>query len=1111
MESADEPLSGLIDEYLHLALSGEPPSPSAWLAERSGLDESDRERLRHALEAIAGGHAAEGAGTMPTGDPSRVGPYRLVRQLGRGGQGAVYLAVHTRSSQQVAIKLLHPWIPLLGNHRAHESAVRRMRREAELAARLEHPGICRVHGVDLDGDVPFIAMEYVRGKSLAERIAESKAAGVAPVAWGTREHVDDRVKFLVQLFERVAATLHAAHDAGVVHRDVKPGNIMITPTDEPVVLDFGMALDAEGELAALTATGDVVGSPAYMSPEQIDSGTHTIDRRSDVFSLGVTLYESLSLRRPFTAPTREGLYAAIRTADASDVRSFAPKVPRELVVVLETALEKDPAKRYATASDFADDLRRVRESRPIRARAATPMRRFRRWASRSPTTAASLLLVLFALVAGLSQALWFLHRERQQTNEYRAMYLAASSAAVLEEDPGLALLLGIESVERSPQHAGRTALYRALDELREVRAVRAYQQGSVALRTSPDGRWLATSADLSPDAGLKVWDVGTLGLAHSLPQRGTPHWSPDGSLCLLSGDTATLIETDEWKPVAVLAGTCIGRNPFSANSSIALTGDQGDLLVWECRTPPVLLHRVSPDTEIVTAQLHPFAPALFGISAGGGVYRWDLETGRAEELSSIRPVNTGDCLTVSPDGGLLALVDDEGKLVQLLESDSGAVAASLSTRSAVVGVPVFSPAGTSLFTGHRDGTGTVWDVHSGQRRLEIAGHRSYLDFAQFSAGGDRFVTRGHDRTVRVWNGLNGDELAVLRQAAGFAEAWFDPTTELTYTSGLNGTIRQWQLGTLSDDRALHIPNPTRAVACAQRPTGERFLVGFFDRVRIFEGTTNVVSIDGLELAESAVWSPNGRQVLTSERGSGVAKLWNAETGALESEFAGSGSPLWFATMDPAGTRVLTCPEDGRPRILDAHSGEELGALDGHTGGVRHADFSRDGRWIVTTSEEDRTVRVWNAVEFTCLQVLQSGDVRPTHTTFHPDGKLLVSATWSGITPLWDWLAGRTVRELNGHGGLVTFAQFSPKGDLVLTASRDGLIRLWDTESGERFADLTGHRGDVNYASFGPQGQTIVSCGTDFTVRTWPVDVLTAARTVQPRALWLDERRRYGID
>jgi len=378
-------------------------------------------------------------------DPDQFGDYRLVRVLGRGGQGVVHEAIDTRLGRRVALKMLSS-----GFDTAAGELVRRFRREAEVTSRLDHPGICPVYEHGVHEGIPFIAMRFVEGESLATRIrnarnalteggeetavltirelgsgestfaldlddgfaspdapatqASDRSPVIEPASSGSSIRSGDQgrgeIAAVVVLVERAARALHVAHEAGITHRDIKPGNIMIAENGHPVILDFGLA---RGEFSdvTLTRTGELFGTLPYMAPEQLRDQQTGNDLRTDVYALGVTLYETLSLRRPFEAATQEALFQAILTRDPPSLRKLVPAVPRDLEVVAFTALEKDPERRYRSALEFAEELRRVLDKKPIVARPAGPLLRAVRWAQRNPALAASLFVILVLLVAGI--------------------------------------------------------------------------------------------------------------------------------------------------------------------------------------------------------------------------------------------------------------------------------------------------------------------------------------------------------------------------------------------------------------------------------------------------------------------------------------------------------------------------------------------------------------------------------------------------------------------------------------------------------------------------------------------------------------------------------------
>jgi serine/threonine protein kinase/Flp pilus assembly protein TadD len=384
---------------------------------------------------------------MTSSDPAesaraalRFGPYAVRGELGRGGQAVVYDAVDERLNRRVALKVLEGIGP------GADAAVRRLRREVAALSQLDHPAICAVYEADFSGDTAWIAMRRVEGRTLADVLARRNAAP-APTphtAWDRPDQtapslhfdadtfVDPRPPaggstsagptsattptfdprrfadpaFVAAFFEKVGRALDVAHAAGLVHRDVKPGNIMVTPAGEPVLLDFGLAASTEDTpgFETLTRTNVAVGTPAYMSPEQYRGGGARLDGRTDVFSLGVALYEALTGRRPFDGPTRHALATAVLTHEPTDPRRLVPGLSRDLAATTLVALEKDLARRYATARDFADDLRRAAEGAPVRARTPGAVERAVRFARRRPALAA--LIAAAAIGLPTLTALW---------------------------------------------------------------------------------------------------------------------------------------------------------------------------------------------------------------------------------------------------------------------------------------------------------------------------------------------------------------------------------------------------------------------------------------------------------------------------------------------------------------------------------------------------------------------------------------------------------------------------------------------------------------------------------------------------------------------------------
>jgi len=438
--------------------------------------------VRDAIEALSE-LEREGVGSADDEQLARVGPYDIVCEIGRGGMGVVFEAVEQPLGRRVALKLLPSEVLQSPAARA------RFRREAELAARLEHPGIATIFGTGVAGDRPWIAMRYVDGENLARSIARAResAASCASIP-NAPTRGREAALAVASCLARVARALHAAHAQGVIHRDVKPSNIIVGGDGDPVLVDFGLAIPEEATGISLTRTGDTAGTPAYIAPELVSGERTRPDAQSDVYALGVTLYECLALRRPFDGPTPIALYRAIATSSATDIRALNPVVSRDLAVVVATAMERDRNRRYASAAALAEDLEACVAQRPIRARPLPLHGRILRWSRREPRQAA-LAAALSISVIGLAVfgGDWWASRD-----EVRAAATFARTRVVeaaLEE--GFASLDRVRVEEANAAFALALALDPRNDEAVAGHVLASIQSGDFA-------RAHARLAELSP-------------------------------------------------------------------------------------------------------------------------------------------------------------------------------------------------------------------------------------------------------------------------------------------------------------------------------------------------------------------------------------------------------------------------------------------------------------------------------------------------------------------------------------------------------------------------------------------------------------------------------------
>jgi tetratricopeptide (TPR) repeat protein len=343
--------------------------------------------------------------------PKRIAHFTIVRELGAGGMGTVYLAHDEKMRRDVALKVL-------SRHSSWEAAARRFEQEAWLAGRLDHPNIVKVYERGQWEELSYYAMELMDGGSLADVIEHQRRSGGDPdrkLVFGSSEAIHWALRTTID----AARALDAAHRQGIVHRDIKPVNLLLNRAQSAVkIADFGIAVDLEA--TRMTATGTVLGTVLYMAPEQIRGETSKIDGRTDVYALGVTLFELLTLEMPYTGKTQQLYMSQVLTTDSRRARGLNARVSRDVETVLRKAMEKDPADRYATAGAFADDLDNVLHLRPITARPVGAIRRAAKWARRKPVHAALLATLAIAIPA----AGYFAQREVRERAEGRRRHLA---------------------------------------------------------------------------------------------------------------------------------------------------------------------------------------------------------------------------------------------------------------------------------------------------------------------------------------------------------------------------------------------------------------------------------------------------------------------------------------------------------------------------------------------------------------------------------------------------------------------------------------------------------------------------------------------------------------
>ncbi len=934
---------------------------TAYLARFPGHEEAiAAEYLRLRGESTGAAEVAEvGEGV------ARVGPYRLLRELGSGGQGSVWCAEDTRIERQVALKLLSG--AFVGEERRT-----RFRREAESVARLAHPGICPVLDAEIDGDPPYLAMPLLPGCDLASHLAGGRRE---PLPAPPRDRTE--LARVLHYFERAARALHAAHEAGLVHRDIKPANLFLTPEGEPILLDFGLARDASADEEALTRAGEVFGTPAYMSSEQLRGASDELDRRTDVYSLGASLYEALCGARPFSAESRYELEQAILFAPVPDPRERNRALTLDVRVVLGTALDKNRERRYATALELAEDLRRIREYEPVRARPAGVGLRLARWARRQPGLAAGLSGTFAALALGLVVALVLLGRVRdaledagRNLDRAHGRQFAARAVELAQENPSVALALGIRGAELLPDHQGRSALYAPLFSCRLERifdAADAYW--CFDLEVTGDGRAVGVfrlAGEEEPfDGGLGVWEVAS---GRELLLQRFPG-DPLRALALHPSGRVALVGTQSGRVIALELENrrvlfdrelgAAGEDPvlwleFSPDARSFVAQLAQSTSRWSFPDPRPLNRYAAPAGEASMARFSPDGRHLLTSPrhlAGPDVGRstvarlWNARggdlvaelTGHAGPLRWAEWKRDGSAVVTAADDGTARLWDLDGNpLGAPLEHGPGQRV--LCAR--------FSPDGTRLLTTTESalsgeelpsgGGAILWDLSSREGR-PVEGHEGPVVHAVWSADGERVATTSHDRSVRLWRAADGAPLGVGKsQLRPLGSVWSaDGESILTWSWGYR--VYVWKVGampyayplrdsgalrsarfvgagdraqTLSEDGRLSLWRTPRehgrSEGDAGTPLMEIDLSADRPALACFAGEeARAVAIDGEGRLRQ--WDLESGQEARAPSAPVEAprELLLDDTGRSALVLRGEGAPLLFALSDPAQPRELT--------------------------------------------------------------------------------------------------------------------------------------------------------------------------------------------------------------
>jgi WD40 repeat protein/tRNA A-37 threonylcarbamoyl transferase component Bud32 len=935
--------------------------------------------------------------------------YELLERLGHGGMGVVYKARQKSLGRTVALKMV-----LAGAHASPEELAR-FRREAEAVAKLAHPNIVQIHEIGEHAGLPFLSLELVAGGALDKRL------GGAP----------QPARDAASLIETLARAVHHAHLQNVVHRDLKPANILMTDSGIAKITDFGLARLGAG--SGQTQSGDILGTPSYMAPEQAAGRSSAIGPATDVYALGATLYELLTGRPPFRAESPLHTLRLVMDQEPVSPSRLQPGIPHDLVIICLKSLEKAPSRRYSSAEDLADDLRRFLDGRPILARETPAWERLLKWSRRRPalaalaavSAAAVLLIVLYNLwlQSALSDATHQRGAAQKALEERRrqlVQVLLADGARRLEEGDWFGSLLPLAEAARLDENDSQRAAIHAIrlnTILRQCpRLVQFWpHQGEVQhAEFSPDGQSVLTAAGKR----VTLWDLG--------PGKKVLHLNH---------------ETD----IRSVAMSSDGRQ-------VATAAADRRVHVWEATTGRPLGQLSSQDNEILR---------LAFVAKENHIV---VVTRREENKIRIQVWDIARGKSVSP-----ALEVGTGILFEV----------------------VLSPDGRQALTAGK--TLEVWDVIQGRRAFEMPGS-PLLTQARFSSDCRLVAAADVTGAVRIWDARSGQALVSVRHAPPIRDVAFSPDGRYLITGGVDGMARVWRLfgGQLAGEMRHGQAFTHAVIQVSFSPDGRHnvLVAGADNTVRVWAETVPASPLlRHSDRVTRASFSPDGRFVLTA-CADGTVRVWDLAAGRLAIPPLEGDERVTHVAFGADGRRVVTACEDGLARIWDAASAQPQGSLV-HPFPVRYAAFAEKGR-VVTTAEDNSRGEgeacVWDAAirkpvfrrrTAQKVQGVAPGDLGIRRAWFSADGHFVLLLNQSGVSQVWDTATGQPVTGLLEHKSSVNAASFSFDGLRLLTNTfvPEYSARLWET-SGNRLDELYRRLRPDNTATIWelPSGKRAVSIG-----------------------------------
>jgi WD40 repeat protein/tRNA A-37 threonylcarbamoyl transferase component Bud32 len=1043
--SREQRFERVLAEYLQAREAGRTPDPDELLARHPDLaDElrtffANRAQFARLAAPLAppAPRRAPAPGEAPTlglGETARmtpavgrcIGDYELLEEVARGGMGVVFKARQRSLHRVVALKMIQ------AGQLASEADVQRFRTEAEAAAGLDHPHIVPIYEIGAHDGLPYFSMKLVEGRSLAQALADRQWPGDAVAQ-----------RRAAALLAKVARAVHYAHQRRILHRDVKPANVLLDARGEPHVTDFGLAKRVEGD-SQLTQSGAIVGTPSYMAPEQA-RGEKGLSTAADVYSLGAVLYECLTGRPPFKAATQLDTLLEVVGREPTRPRGFHPQVDRDLETVCLKCLEKDPTHRYGSAEALAEDLERWLAGEPIRARRAGTGERMVKWARRRPAVAGLLSAVVLVAGLGVAGICW-------QWQGARAAEAQALNKAAAEEKAKTEAVEAREAVKAAltKEKAAKEEVQMAVAGLKKARQ-RAQDERDAKEKALVRAEGLRVSAEAA--LRHRHSDPGLALLLALEGARRVPHRLTYGVLNDALADCRevhTLLDAGQGARYSPDGRTILARTA----AYDAATGKK--LASWRGYGPQTRLADVSPDGRHVLGLIEGYQHVYYNdgkepakhVFTDRVAYLWDAATGK--DLLHLRMM-----------------------------------------RDAVVSAR-FSPDGKQVLTASWDQTACLWDAATGRKLHTLKGHQCALALALFSPDGGRVLTVSTGRSVggrnllfsveedhaRLKGKLQGEaalrDPGVVERNGQFGESGTMQSS--SDFQGENPVARLWDARTGKEVAALRKPPPPALTMKLGHPWADRVAATLL----MSQLPWPLPSVQHPGHPTAAAFSPDGRRVALAFVEGDVC-LWDARSGGGPAlTLQGHEGPVRALAFAPDGTSLATAGDDRTVRLWGAADGKELRRLVGHQGPVGAVCFSADGRLALSASQ-DKTARLWDAATGQEKATCRGHTAAVVSAEFSPDGRRVLTGGADRTVRIWEVLPpDGPARVLRGHLGKLSSLTFSPDGKALLTAGKDDTPRLWDAGSGRLLRRLGEGKelGEVRSARFSGDGRSVVTASAN---------------------------------